>query len=158
MSKKITMNEESEEVKLDVAFREFLQYSKAKNLSERTLDYYEYNYNRFKEFLKNEGIDYINKVNHKVVQQFTLYLNDKIENGISVNNILRAIRAFLYYCMKLNYLDQFKVEMVKAKKKVKEFLTKCVNEDLIIEETELNYLMSSGSIGPAFSSNSFVKT
>lgn len=137
MSKEIKMNKKSGSVGLDEAFKEFKQYSKAKNLSNSTINYYEYNYSRFKKFLKRKNIEYINEVDYKVVQNFTLYLNNNIENGISVNTILRAIRAFLYYCMKLDYIDDFKVEMIKAKKKVKETYSDSELE-LLLKKPDIN--------------------
>ncbi|MFW6015549.1 MAG: site-specific integrase [bacterium] len=96
MYKKITVNELVRDKPLDEAFKEFIQYYKAKNLTRRSIDYYEYNYKRFKEFLEVKGIVNINNIDQRVVQQFTLDLRRKIEKGTSINGILRAVRALLY--------------------------------------------------------------
>ena len=137
MANKIKMNGKNEEKTLEEAFKEFLQYSKAKNLTDRTLEYYEYNYNRFKEYLENEEIEYIHEIDQKVIQQFIISLQKVINKGVSINNVLRAVRAFLYYCMKMNYLDNFKVEMVKTKKTVKKTYTDTELE-LLLEKPDVN--------------------
>ena len=101
MSKKITMNRGNDK-KIEEVFKEFINYSKAKNLADRTIGYYKNNYERFKFFLDNKEIKLINNVDADTVQQFILKLQSEIENPKSINTILRAIRTFLNYAMKLN--------------------------------------------------------
>jgi hypothetical protein len=54
------------------------------------------------------------------VDSFILNLQQRKISSISVDTYIRGIRAFLYYYMKLNYLQEFKINIIKAEKKVKE--------------------------------------
>lgn len=119
----IDMNNEGREMSVEKVLKLFLNYSKAKNLSKRTISYYERRFSRFIEFLELHGIKKIGQVNNQVVTGFILYLQNRIDNPISINAVLRAIRAVLYYAMKLDYLDEFKIQMLKTPDKVKETYT-----------------------------------
>ena len=119
----IDMNNEGREMSVEKVLRLFLNYSKAKNLSKRTISYYEHRFSRFIEFLEIHEIKKIGQVNNQVVTGFILYLQNRIDNPISINTVLRAVRAVLYYAMKLDYLDKFKIQMLKTPDKVKETYT-----------------------------------
>jgi len=119
----IDMNNEGRKMSVEKALKLFLNYSKAKNLSKRTISYYERRFSRFIEFLEIHEIKKIGQVNNQVVTGFILYLQNRIDNPISINTVLRAVRAVLYYAMKLDYLDEFKIQMLKTPDKVKETYT-----------------------------------
>jgi len=119
----IDMNNEGREMSVEKVLKLFLNYSKAKNLSKRTISYYERRFSRFIEFLEIHEIKKIGQVNNQVVTGFILYLQNRIDNPISINTVLRAVRAVLYYAMKLDYLDEFKIQMLKTPDKVKETYT-----------------------------------
>ncbi|MFW6026722.1 MAG: tyrosine-type recombinase/integrase [Candidatus Woesearchaeota archaeon] len=122
MPKKILIrNNGNEEV--DEVFKKFIKFSKAKNLSERTIVYYEYNYNKFKEFLGKLGITEIGQISPEIVEDFTIELSDEVDNPVSVNTVLRAVRVFLNFAMERKYLEKFKVSLIKTVKKVKETYT-----------------------------------
>lgn len=119
----IEMNAHGREMTVDEILKMFLNYSKSKNLSKKTIRYYRNNFNKFIEFLKENDIKIIGQVNNQVVIGFILYLQDEIDNPKSINTILRAVRAVLYYAMNLNYIDNFKIKMLKTQDKVKETYT-----------------------------------
>lgn len=54
---KIKLNRFNEEKSVDQAFREFVQYCKAKSLARSTVNYYEENYERFRDFLEGQRIN-----------------------------------------------------------------------------------------------------
>jgi len=119
----IDMKNEGREMSVEKVLKLFLNHSKAKNLSKRTISYYECRFSRFIEFLEIHEIKKIGQVNNQVVTGFILYLQNRIDNPISINTVLRAVRAVLYYAMKLDYLDEFKIQMLKTPDKVKETYT-----------------------------------
>lgn len=119
----IDMKNEGREMSVEKVLKLFLNHSKAKNLSKRTISYYERRFSRFIEFLEIHEIKKIGQVNNQVVTGFILYLQNRIDNPISINTVLRAVRAVLYYAMKLDYLDEFKIQMLKTPDKVKETYT-----------------------------------
>ncbi len=116
---KISMRKETKNKKIEPAFKEFIRYCKIKNLSEETIDYYENCFIRFKQICSEVSLT--NEINKKIVNDYilALKLDDKL-NDVTVNTMLRGLRAVLYYFMKLGYTEEFKVELIKAEKKVKE--------------------------------------
>lgn len=123
MGKFISMQKKVTGKTVDEAFNEFIQYGKAKNLSEATIDFYERYYQQFKEFLNESEIEETNEINKVLIDRMVIYLGSKLSNAISMNSYIRAVRAFLYYCMKMGYVEQFQIQQIKAEKKVKETYT-----------------------------------
>lgn len=78
---------------VDELFEQFMTYSKAKNLSERIIGYYEENYECFKGFLDDEGIENINNIDAYVVQVFSLKLRE-IDNATSINTVYELSGLF----------------------------------------------------------------
>ena len=101
------------------AFDEFLKYCKVKNLSQHTSDFYD---NCFKEFTKHVSeMSLTRDITEEVLRDYVLYLKGNGNlNDTSVNTMLRGVRAILYYFMKLGYMESFKIELIKADKKIKE--------------------------------------
>lgn len=103
-------------------FNDFIKYKKARNLSPATIDYYRETLSRFILFLEAEKL---NEINKNIIDKYIIYLQNNFNlTNQSINTHLRAVRAFLYYCMELNYLAKFKVEMVETQEKVKDTYTK----------------------------------
>ena len=44
-------------------------------------------------------------------------------NDMAINTYLRGLRAFLYYCMEMDYMADFKIRIPKVDKKLKETYT-----------------------------------
>jgi integrase/recombinase XerD len=101
------------------AFDEFTRYCKIRNLSNHTIFYYERSLEQFtKVYPANQPIKDISK---DTIEDFILYLRENTNcNSVSINSHLRGIRVFLKYCMELGYLNTFKIELIKAEKKIKE--------------------------------------
>lgn len=121
MKTKIKMNQQTNLKTIKEGFSEFRTYCKIKNLSEHTISFYENCYKAFTTYLSEDlSMDSISK---NTMDGFILHLQQRNISSISVNTYIRGIRAFLYYCMKLNYLQEFKITIIKAEKKVKEIYT-----------------------------------
>ena len=115
------MNKKAETRTLREGFDEFIRYSKVKNLSEYSITYYQNCFISFAKFVEEES--FLSDITLDTVQSYILYQKDEniSPNGINAN--IRGIRSYLYYCMRLGYLNEFKIEVIKAEKKVKEVYT-----------------------------------
>lgn len=104
-------------------FEDFMRYKHSKNLSEGSISFYEEKLKRFLGWLK-ENKTHIADITSPVIQQYAIYLQSEFDlNNKSVNAHLRGVRAFVYYCQKLNYIVEFKVELLKTQAAVKETYT-----------------------------------
>lgn len=67
----------------------------------------------------------ISEITSTEVDDFILDLRSDNHNcnEITVNSYLRGIRAFLYYCMEMNYMTTFRIHIPKVDKKLKETYT-----------------------------------
>lgn len=102
------------------AFKDFMIYNKARNLADRTLDYYQEKLKRFLNWLEETEVD-LKDINEKKISQYIIYLESEFDIAdTTVNAHLRAVRAFIYYCQKFEYVKEFKVQLIKTRKKVKE--------------------------------------
>jgi integrase/recombinase XerD len=110
------------DVKLKEALEKYLLHCKAKNLAERTISTYEYEVGRFFNYLdKVVNVSSVGDINRDLIEDYTLYMIDKVNKKSSVNSNLRSVRAFCNYCMKNGYIkEKFKVNMIKTEKKIKE--------------------------------------
>lgn len=99
-------------------FNEFQTRNKIKNLSPKTIIYYEVQTRSLFDFLRQQSISNIQDVTPDVVDNYILYLQGTRENSITVNTILRSVRAFLYFCMSKGYLSDYKIKLIKQGKKI----------------------------------------
>lgn len=97
-------------------FKRFQKFNKSKNLSDKTLEYYEETYLIFEKFLKENGVEYFPEMNRELLEDYTLYLKEQDLSENSINTYLRGIRTFLYYIMNNGWLERFKVHTIKTTK------------------------------------------
>lgn len=115
---------------------EFFKHCKVKNLSEHTIRYYTNSMDLFTKFYNQENR--LNDITKSTVDDFILYLRDNTNfNDISINTTLKAIRAICYYFMKLSYMKKFKIELIRAEKKIKNTYTDAELE-LLLKKPDLN--------------------
>jgi integrase/recombinase XerD len=120
---------------MEEAFKKFNQRNKIKNLSDATMRFYKSNYGWFKKFTDECNIEMIEEVDNDVIEKYILHLRGRLNNPISINTYLRAVRSFLYYCMDNNMLERFKIKLLKADKKPKEtYSTEQLNRLLVKPE------------------------
>ena len=110
------------------SFIRFDLFNRSKNLSERTIDYYILEYNRFISFLSHkfdiaEHVDdavYIEQIDKCIVMQYIVYLQQETHaNDVTIASYMRAIRAWLYFCMKDGMIAHFEITIPKAEEKIK---------------------------------------
>jgi len=143
MSKIKMRKGKNENLAMDKVFERFLKHCRSKNLSEQTIEYYEENYDQFKnilvkmaDFQKQDTI-LIKDINPQIFENYRLGLLERDISHKTVNSYIRAVRAFLYYAMRLDYLDDFKVQLIKTEKKIKITYTDSELERLL-EKPDIN--------------------
>ena len=123
---KIQMNC-SKDITVEKAFELFIRKCKVKNLTDNSIKSYQ---QKNREFIEYVGAStQIKEISKDKVEDFIIDKMDKGNiNSITMNSYLRSIRAFLYYIMECKYMKSFKIESIKAEKKIKETYT---NEELM---------------------------
>lgn len=118
---KITM-QKTNELTLEEGYHKFIQKCRVKNLSEKTIEYYDKEFRRFLKFIDgNMPLDEITAV---VIEDYTLFLKKESDaNDVTIATYMRAIRAIFYYVMKIGYMKTYAITIPKAVKKVKETYT-----------------------------------
>lgn len=118
---KISMSKKSD-LSIQEAFDLFIRKCRIKNLTDLSISSYEKKMVHFYEFIdKSEPITAVTK---DTVDDYILWLRENTEaNDITINSYLRSVRAFLYFCMEDRYIPTFKIQLIKAEKKIKETYT-----------------------------------
>lgn len=118
---KITMSKKTN-LTLGEAFDLFIRKCKVKNLSDLSIESYQKKLVHFFEFIDKESP--VTDITEDTVDDYILWLRENTNgNDITINSYLRSMRAFLYYCMDCGYIPQFKIQLIKAEKKLKETYT-----------------------------------
>lgn len=118
---KISMSKKSD-LSIQEAFDLFIRKCRIKNLTDLSISSYEKKMIHFYEFIdRNEPITAVTK---DTVDDYILWLRENTDaNDITINSYLRSVRAFLYFCMEDRYIPTFKIQLIKAEKKIKETYT-----------------------------------
>lgn len=115
---KITMTKNNG-LTLNEAFEMFIRKCKVKNLSDLSIESYRKKLVHFFEYI--DANTPVASVTGDTVDEYVLWLRENTgANDITINSYLRSLRAFLYYCMDCNYIPRFKIQLMKAEKKIKE--------------------------------------
>lgn len=118
---KITMKKNTN-ITYEDAFKYFIRKCKIKNLTENSIRSYEKKIVPFFDFI--DKTELVENLNEDIVDDYIVYLKENTDaNDITINSYLRTLRAFAYYCMDCEYVDHFKIKMIKAEKKIKETYT-----------------------------------
>lgn len=151
------MQKKNDEKKLINAFNDFIKYCRVRNLANKTLDYYEECFRIFTEFYPQENS--IKEITKKTIDDYIMHLkNNTGLNSVSINTRLRGLRVILYHFMKLDYLSNFKIDLMKVEKKIKSTYTDAELK-ILLEKPHLkqcsfttyrdwvviNYLLSTGN-------------
>jgi len=98
-------------ITVEKAIEIFLRNCLVKNLSIETQNYYKENCNLFNSLI---NVEYIDEVTRDIVEDFIFLEKQTIKKVTTINTKLRAIRAFLYFCMEREFIPYFKVKLLKC--------------------------------------------
>ena len=108
-----------ETITVQEGFNQFITKCKIKNLTDESIKSYNEKVKHFMTYYGEE--EPLQFVTQETVDNFILWLQDNRTCGsISINSYLRSLRAFLYFCMDKGYTPHFKIQLIKAEKKLKE--------------------------------------
>ena len=114
-----------EQITVTEALEQFIKKQKLKNLAPDTICYYTENLTRFIAFI---GDKMVYEIKISDVDNYVFSLYEKELKPVTINTKLRAIRAFLYFCMENNYTQSFKVYTVKQNEEIPDTYT---NKELL---------------------------
>ena len=101
------------------AFERYQRSNKIKKLSEMTIDLKERNFLDFSKFINVDEYN-IKDLDLDLVEEYIEWLIDKGQKTTTINIKLRDLKAFLYWCMENNYLEPFKIKLLREDEVIKE--------------------------------------
>lgn len=115
--KTITNAADLNRITIQEATERFIKHCRIRNLSSQTIKYYTEDCNYF---AARVAAEYIDEVNHDVLEDFIF---QEIENGkkvSSLNTRIRGLRVFFNFCAERDYMEGFKFQLLKQDKEIKE--------------------------------------
>ena len=103
---------------LEEAETVFLNHCRIKNLSPRTIQYYQEDLEYF--FAHLEGIRYADEITREVFEDFLIKQVDAGKKTTSLNTRIRGLRVFFKFCAEREYMELFPVKLMKEDDTVKE--------------------------------------
>ncbi len=103
---------------LEEAETVFLNHCRIKNLSPRTILYYQEDLEYF--FAHLEGIRYADEITREVFEDFLIKQVDAGKKTTSLNTRIRGLRVFFKFCAEREYMEPFPVKLMKEDDTVKE--------------------------------------
>ena len=127
--RKLSLQLDTNNITLKEGYEKFINFKKARNLSEETISYYDTCYNYFSGFYNASEL--CSKITEGTWYEYINYLKENRPNirDTTINTYLRGLRAILYYFMKLGYTPKFSVQLIKTDKRIKETYS---DEELIL--------------------------
>lgn len=139
------------------AFKKYQRYNVLRNLAEQTLIHKEQHIKSFFEFIDDDNY-LIKDVNKELVDNYNHQLMNGDIKAVSVNTYLRNLRAFINWCADKDYVERFKITMLKVDEEIKETYSE-TQLKILLEKPDVkrcsfveyrswvlvNYLLSTGN-------------
>ena len=103
---------------LEEAETVFLNHCRIKNLSPRTIQYYQEDLEYF--FAQLDGTWYADEITREVFEDFLIKQIDAGKKITSLNTRIRGLRVFFKFCAEREYMEPFPVKLMKEDDTVKE--------------------------------------
>lgn len=103
---------------LEEAETVFLNHCRIKNLSPRTIQYYQEALEYF--FAHLEGIRYADEITREVFEDFLIKQIGAGKKTTSLNTRIRGLRVFFKFCAEREYMEPFPVKLMKEDDTVRE--------------------------------------
>lgn len=114
-------------ISLEDAMEEFVIDCKVRNLAKDTISYYKQSFRHFSQYLKSvyedKEINMKENIKKKIIDQYILYMQEKQTKDVTINNKLRGVRSILYFFMQNDYIDTFKIKLIKEDEKMPSLYT-----------------------------------
>ena len=126
----ILMERDMGTITVQMAFEKFIRIKRLQKLSPETITYYENCFKTFKEFFDTQQPCSV--ITKDTFYCYVEYLQGRSKaNAVTINTLLRGIRALFYYCIQEGYTKQFKVVLPKQPKTIKETYSQADLEKLL---------------------------
>ena len=121
MNKKlIEMN--TDDITFDKGYDEFILYCKSRNLRPATIEHYNGSIQAIYKFIPPKTP--IGSITKETVDNFVIECKARLKiKDITIHTYLKALKTILYYFMKMGYMEQFHITMIKYDKPVIETYT-----------------------------------
>ncbi len=95
----------------------FIKFCKLKNLTERTIEFYEEDLKYFCQYI---NIKYLDEISQETLDNFILDELDKGRRTTTLNTRLRGLRVFFKFCAERDYIDGITIKLLKDDAELKE--------------------------------------
>jgi len=128
IKRKLTLNTwaENESITLDESFKLYKQTAIANGIKKKTLDGYEVNYNQVKKYIDEKTeIKYTSEITSNFITEYILYLREEKPHlrDTSIHSMITKTRAFFYFCMEQDHMQNFRIKSIRFKEKRKDIHT-----------------------------------
>ena len=100
------------------AIENFLKRCRLKNLSKRTLEFYDETLKHFVSHIPK--VKFVDEITQEVLDEFILGEMQRNNRTTTINTRLRGIFAFLHFCFKQEYAEGFQLSLLKEDETVKD--------------------------------------
>ena len=121
--KKIQMISQ-ENLSIRKCFNMYVDDCRSRNCTHKTIIYYQNTIHNFELFYDLDNP--VKSINKELIKKYVIYLQDKGVSDATLRTYISGLRTILYFFMKENYIDEFKVPSIKADVKAKDAYT--INE------------------------------
>ena len=149
----LTNNFKQNRTSLADAEKNFIKFCKLKNLTERTIEFYE---DDLKYLLDQINVKYLDEITQETLDDFILGEIEKGKRTTTTNTRLRGLRVFLKFCAERGYIEELSIKLLKDDAELKEPYTEAELRKLLTRPksnrwTEyrswamINYLVATGN-------------
>lgn len=112
------MKRVSQDKTIEQVYQEFQTHNRIKNLASHTIEYYQLALKHLSDYLHQIKIDKISQITKDTTENYILWLENRCSNAATINNYLRAAKAFIYYAIGQGYTQPFKISLIKEDKAI----------------------------------------
>ncbi len=109
-----------QDITIREAFEQFQLHNQVNNLAKDTIRYYAQKSEYFFAFIGDIDVS-VTSITPEVIESYILDMKKQGNlSDATINNRLRMVRAFLYYCMEREQMPRYSIKLVRASTKQKE--------------------------------------
>lgn len=113
----LTNNFRQNRTSFEDAKTSFIKFCKLKNLTERTIEFYEED---LRYFCKYISVKYLDEITQETLDNFILEELDKGKRTTTINTRLRGLRVFFKFCAERDYIEELSIRLLKDDAELKE--------------------------------------
>ncbi len=115
---KITMNKTKEKLSIYAVLEKYEKHMMLNSFSQYTVDLVKRCFKNFNLFLDDENF-LINDLSSDTIDDYILWLKEQGNKDTTINIKLSNLRMVFYWAMQKNYLEEFKINLIKEEKTIR---------------------------------------